>query len=181
MPGTVGRLSIYGFRQADPLLVGPNVWLFLHSPQCGPNDNRVRTYSGAVNSALAAHSQIFVDAFVLSEFINAWARFMYNKLPASTKPKDFKTYRNSPTFRPVAKGIAAACRRILEYATRIDSEFSSLNIDAVLSGYQAGRTDFNDHVIAELCNRKQLTLVTDDADLKGLTLNILTENKRLLA
>src|SRR3970282_1076615 len=124
-------------------------------PQYGPNDNRVRTYSGAVNSALAAHSQIFVDAFVLSEFINAWARFMYNKLPASTKPKDFKTYRNSTTCRPVAKGIADACRRILEYATRIDSEFSSLNIDAVLSGYEAGRTDFNNPVIADISNRQQ--------------------------
>ncbi len=180
MPGTVRRLSTYRFREMDRLLFDANVWLFLYSPQYGPNDNRVRTYSGAVKSALVAHSHIFVDALVLSEFINAWARFTYNKLPASIKPKDFKTYRNSSAFKSVAKGIADACRRILGYATRIDCEFSSLNIDAVLSGYEAGRADFNDHVLSELCNKKELTLVTDDADVKGLTLNILTENKRLL-
>lgn len=133
-----------------------------------------------MKSALAAHSHIFVDVLVLSEFINAWARFTYNKLPASMKPKDFKTYRNSAAFRPVAKGIADACRRMLGFAARIDSEFASLNIDAVLGGYEAGRADFNDHVVAELCDKKQLILMTDDADLKGLTLNILTENRRLL-
>jgi len=180
MPGTVGRLSTYRFRETDRLLLDANVWLFLYSPQYSPTDRRVSIYSAALKGALAAHCQIFIDALVLSEFINAWARFMYNKLHASTKPKDFKTYRNSSTFRPVAKGIADACRRILDYAARIDCEFASLNIDAVLSGYEAGRADFNDHVLAELCNTKQLTLVTDDADLKGLTLNILTENKRLL-
>jgi len=180
MPGTVRRLSTYRFREMDRLLFDANVWLFLYSPQYGPNDNRVRTYSAALKSALGVQSQIFIDALVLSEFINTWARFTYNKLPASLKPKDFKTYRNSSAFRPVAKGVSDACRRILGHATRIDSEFSSLNIDAVLSGYEAGRADFNDHVLAELCNKKELTLVTDDADLKGLTLNILTENKRLL-
>jgi hypothetical protein len=41
--------------------------------------------------------------------------------------------------------------------------------------------DFNDYVLAELCNKKGLALVTHDADLKGLTLNILTENTRLLS
>ena len=181
MPGTVRRLSTYRFRDTDRLLFDANVWLLLYSPQYGPTDNRVRTYSGAVKSALAVHSHIFVDALVLSEFINTWARFTYNKLPAPMKPKDFKTYRNSSAFNPVAKGIADACRRILGYATRIDSEFSSLNIDAVLSAYEAGRADFNDHVLAELCNKKELMLVTDDSDLKGLTVNILTENRRLLA
>jgi len=181
MPGTVRRLSTHRFHETDRLLFDANVWLFLYSPQYGPNDSRVHIYSAALKKVLAAHSHIFVDSLVFSEFINAWARFMYNKLPASIKPKDFKTYRNSPAFRPVAKGIADACRRILGFATRVDSEFASLNIDAVLSGYEAGKADFNDHVLAELCNRKQLMLVTDDADLKGLTLNILTENRRLLS
>ena len=83
MPGTVRRLGTYHFRETDRLLFDTNVWLFLYSPQYGPNDNRVRVYSAAVKSALTAHSHIFVDALVLSEFINAWARFMYNKLPAS--------------------------------------------------------------------------------------------------
>jgi hypothetical protein len=181
MPGTVRRLSAYHFRETDRLLFDANVWLFLYSPQYAPNDSRVRVYSGAVKNALASRSQISIDALILSEFINAWARFTYNKLSASTRPKDFKTYRNSSAFKSVAKSISDACRRILGYATRIDSDFSALNIEAVLVGYETGKADFNDHVLAELCTNKGLTLVTDDADLKGLTLNILTENRRLLS
>jgi predicted nucleic acid-binding protein len=176
----VRPLGTHRFRQTDRLLFDTNVWLFLYSPQYGPNDNRVRIYSGAAKSALAAQSTIFIDVLVLSEFINTWARFTYNKLPASTKPKDFKTYRNSSAFKPVAKSIADACRRILGYATRIDSEFASLNLDNALANYEAGRADFNDYVLAELCTKNELTLVTDDADLKGRNLNILTENRRLL-
>jgi predicted nucleic acid-binding protein len=180
MPGRIRRLSSYRFRETDRLLFDANVWLFLYSPQYGPNDSRVRIYSAALKSVLAAHSPIFIDALVLSEFINTWARFTYNTLPALAKPKDFKTYRNGSAFRPAAKAISDACRRILRHATRIESEFSSLDIDAVLSGYEAGKLDFNDRVLAELCNKKGLALVTHDADLKGQTLSILTENARLL-
>jgi predicted nucleic acid-binding protein len=180
MPGTIRRLSTYRFRETDRLLFDANIWLFLYSPQYGPNDSRVRIYSAAVKNALAGRSHVFIDALVLSEFINTWARFTYNKLPASVKPKDFKTYRNSSVFKPIAKAVSDACRRILGYATRLESEFSSLDIDVALSGYAAGKADFNDYVLAGLCNQKGLTLVTHDADLKAPTLNILTENTRLL-
>ena len=87
MPGTIRRLSTYRFRETDRLLFDANVWLFLHSPQYGPNDSRVRVYSAAVKNIFAARSRIFIDALVLSEFINAWARFAYNTLPAAAKPR----------------------------------------------------------------------------------------------
>jgi predicted nucleic acid-binding protein len=180
MPGRIRRLSTYRFRETDRLLFDANIWLFLYSPQYGPNDSRVRIYSAALKSVLAAHSPIFIDALVLSEFINTWARFAYNRLPATAKPKDFKAYRNSSAFKPVAKAISDACRRILRHAARIDSEFLSLDIDAALRGYEAGKLDFNDYILAQLCNKKGLALVTHDADLKGQTLTILTENTRLL-
>ena len=121
MPGTIRRLSTYRFRETDRLLFDANVWLFLHSPQYGPDDGRVRIYSAAVKNIFAARSRIFIDALVLSEFINAWARFAYNTLPAAAKPRDFKTYRNSSAFKTVAKSIADACRRILAHAMRIES------------------------------------------------------------
>lgn len=181
MPGKIHRLSTYRFRDTDQLLFDANVWLFLYSPQYGPNDSRVRVYSAALKKILAARSHIHIDALVLSEFINTWARFAYNTIPTGGRPRDFKTYRNSSAFNPIGKGIADACRRILRHATRIDSEFPSLNIDAVLSGYEAGKADFNDCVLVELCVTKGFTFVTDDGDFKGLTLTILTENRNLLA
>jgi len=66
MPGTIRRLSTYRFRETDRLLFDANIWLFLYSPQYGPNDNRVRIYSAALKSVLAAHSPIFIDTLVLS-------------------------------------------------------------------------------------------------------------------
>lgn len=180
MPGTIRRLSTYRFRETDRLLFDANVWLFLFSPQYSPTDRRVQVNSAAVKNILGARSRIIVDALIFSEFINAWARFAYNKLPAQTKPKDFKTYRNSSAFKPVAKAIADACRRILTHATRVECGFTALDIDSVLSGYETGSADFNDLVLAEICVRNGFTFVTDDGDLKGLTLTILTENRRLL-
>lgn len=181
MPGKAHRISAYRFRKTDHLIFDTNIWLFLYSPQYGPTDSRVRVYSAALKSVLAARSRILIDSLVLSEFMNAMARFVYNTLPEQTKPGDFKAYRRSPAFKPAAKGIADACRRILGHATRTDIGFPSLNIETVLSDYEAGNMDFNDQMLAELCKRNGLTLVTDDGDFKRLGLTILTENKRLLA
>ena len=180
MSGKAHRISTYRFRDTDHLLFDTNIWLFLYSPQYGPTDSRVRAYSAAMKSVLTARSHILIDALVLSEFVNAMARFAYNTLPMKTRPRDFKAYRSSPIFKPVAKSIADACRRILAQAGRTDSGFSSLNIEVVLSDYEAGKADFNDQVLAELCKSQGLTLVTDDGDFKGLGLTIITHNKRLL-
>ena len=98
MPGSIRRLSTYHFRDSDRLLFDANIWLFLYSPQYSPTDSRVRVYSGALKDVLRARSKVFIDLLVLSEFINAWARFTYNTLPASIKAKGFKNYRNSSAF-----------------------------------------------------------------------------------
>ncbi len=179
MPGKVHRISAYRFRDTDYLLFDTNIWLFLYSSQYSPTDSRVRIYSAALKSILAAQSCILIDALVLSEFMNRMARFAYNTLPTQARP-DFKAYRQSPGFKSVAKHIADACRRILAQTTRTDSGFPSLHIDTVLGDYEAGGSDFNDRVLAELCKSRGLILITDDGDFKGMDLTILTENKRLL-
>jgi predicted nucleic acid-binding protein len=181
MPGKAHRISTYRFCDTDHLLFDTNIWLFLYGSQYGPTDSRVRVYSAALKGVLTARSHIFTDVLILSEFMNAMARFAYNRLPVQTRPGDFKTYRNSSAFKPVAKGIADACRRILGQATRTDSGFPSLHIETVLGHYEAGKADFNDQVLAGLCKSKGFTLVTDDSDFNGLGLTILTENRRLLS
>ena len=181
MPGKAHRISTYRFCDTDHLLFDTNIWLFLYGSQYGPTDSRVRVYSAALKNILAAQSRILIDVLVLSEFMNRMARFAYNTLSAQTRPGDFKAYRKSLAFKPVAKGIADACRRILGHATRTDSGFPSLHIETVLCDYEVGKADFNDQVLAKLCKSKGLTLVTDDSDFKGLGLTLLTENKRLLS
>lgn len=51
---------------------------------------------------------------------------------------------------------------------------------ASLDDYAKGRRDFNDRVLAYLCKRERLTLVTDDADFGGSDITILTANQSVL-
>lgn len=90
-----------------------NVWLFLYSPQYRPTDRRARAYSTALKRMLDARCEIFIDAIVLSEFVNVLARLAYNSLPAKSRPSDFKAFRKSSSFTPVAKDITGSCRRLL--------------------------------------------------------------------
>ncbi|MGH8547812.1 MAG: hypothetical protein ACRERU_04290 [Methylococcales bacterium] len=50
----------------------------------------------------------------------------------------------------------------------------------MIDEYAAGDSDFNDQVIAELCKKRGLKLVTDDGDFGRYEISIVTANRRLL-
>jgi predicted nucleic acid-binding protein len=129
---------------------------------------------------LEARSTIFIDAMVLSEFVNVLARLAYNSLPAAQRPSDFKAFRRSSSFKMTAASIADSCTRILQVVTRIESGFTSCDPADLIGRYQAGRSDFNDLLLAHLCRTEALTFLTDDADFRGSGLAILTANAKLL-
>ncbi len=171
----------YTFQPTDALLIDANVWLSIYGPSA-PTDWKAQVYSRALNGMLAASSQIYIDVLVLSEFINRWARLEHGLCysdPASRPP--FKQFRQSPGFRPVAQAIAVAARRILQVCTRLESGFSTLDISALINEYEEGESDFNDQVLAELCRRNGLKLVTHDGDFKDRGLTLVTANRYLLA
>lgn len=180
MPETAYRIDRYQFSTADSLLFDANVWLFIYSPQYRPIDQRAVLYSAAYKRILEVGCRIFLDALVLSGFVNAFARWAFHSLPPERRPPDYKAFRKSPAFKPVAKSIANACRRIIAVSTRIESGFASIDADALLARYEGGKADFNDHVLTELCKRQSLTLVTDNGDFRAGGLRIVTANKRLL-
>lgn len=134
----VHRIAQYHFKKSDKLLLDANVWLLLYSPQYRPGDVRVRTYSSAFKGMVEAQSRIYIDAIVLSEFVNALARFAFHILSPQQRPANFKSFRRSSRFKPVAKTIAFACRKVLGFCTRIESNFVSLDIDALLGQYEIG-------------------------------------------
>lgn len=136
-------------------------------------------YSAAFNSMLTAKSQLFTDVLVISEFVNTYARTKCNTSSAPTKGK-FKIYRQSEYFKPVAKQIAIAAKKITSMCQVLESGFSQLQHHSLFASYATGEFDFNDQVFAELCRNKGLTLVTHDGDFAGQTLPILTANKKLL-
>jgi len=171
-------ITRYIFQATDILFLDANVWYLVFGPS-DPSDWRVSIYSGALAKMQTAQSRIYIDALVLSEFINRYARLKYNLSPLKSTV-DFKQFRQSAEFKSVAQDIAADVRRILRYCTRIESGFSTLDINALVDEYEEGNSDFNDQVVAELCKSKSLKLVTHDRDFKDRGLMVVTANRALL-
>lgn len=173
----VFALTSYNFKPEDELLLDTNIWLFVYGPQ-KPGDTKVATYSQALGNILRAQSRIYIDVLIVSEFINVYARLKW-KLVA-TQIYQFKTFRRSPDYKAVAQDIAADVKRVLKHCSRIGNGFETLDIDGLIDEYGAGECDFNDQVIVALCKRKGLKLVTDDGDLRGQGIPVVTANKRLI-
>ena len=180
MSNRTHQVNQYAYSGDDCLLFDTNIWLFLYGPQYSPDNPRVIAYSEAAKRILAAKCHLFIDVLVLSEFVNAWARFEYNRLPGHLRARDFKAFRKSDAFTPVARDTATACRKIIGLCTPVNNGFETLNIAALLSDYETGKLDLNDRVLASLCEDRQFKLVTDDADFYNQNVTILTANQRLL-
>ena len=176
MKNKAEEINGYAFSSADELLLDTNVWLFVYGPQ-KPGDCKVAVYSKALADILKARSRVYIDVLIVSEFINTYARLKWRLISPSSK---FKEFRESNEFKPVAQDIAAAAKRVLRHCTRVENGFESLAIDALLDDYAEGNYDFNDQILATLCNRRGLKIVTDDGDFKGQGISVITANKRLL-
>ena len=127
---------------------------------------------------MKANSEIFIDVLVVSEFINVCARKKSKLFPWPMG--DFKKFRKSRRFIPVAQGIAADVKQILKHCLTIESGFPALGIDDLLDEYAKGHFDFNDQVITEFCRSNGLTLITHDGDFSSQGIPVLTANKSLL-
>ena len=163
MTHDVSHVESYDFTSEDKLFLDTNIWLFIYGPQ-DPASTKMYTYSSAFHHILKAQSRIYIDALVISEFINAYARQQWH----------------SPHFKPVAQEIADNTKRVLNHCSRLESRFETLDVDGLMNEYAEGGADFNDQVIRELCNSRSLKLVTDDGDFSGQGISIITANRRLL-
>lgn len=179
MPTDIYRVDSYEFAESDALFFDTNIWLYVYAPQA-PDDWRTRIYSKSLGKILTARSRIFIDALVLSEFINRYSRLAFNLFKETGSTIDFKAYRQSPDFKPVANDIESSVRRILKHCQRTESGFSDSDIDSLLAKYGEGDADFNDQLMVELCKRQDFKLITHDRDFKDCGVTVLTANSRLL-
>jgi predicted nucleic acid-binding protein len=181
MKNTTLDIRTYSFAAADQLFFDANIWLYIYGPQRTPADWKSALYSRALSYALSAGSGLFVDVLVISEFINRYARLEHQVLLNTAAAADFKQFRNSPNFKPIAQTIAGNVRRIMQHSRRVGSDFESLDIAALVSEYEIGSSDFNDQVLASLCRSRGFSLVTHDIDFNDRGLNVITANKHLMA
>ncbi len=169
----------YKFSESDLIFLDANILLSVY----GPNANKeyyTYFYSDALGKMRTSKCKIFIDVLVLSEFINRFAHWAFDQLSPETKPREFKDFRKSNAFKEVAEEIADDAGRIIDYATCCDSEFGSMDVNELLKEYEIGDSDFNDQVIARLCEKKGFILVTHDGDFQSSRIDILTANRNLL-
>jgi predicted nucleic acid-binding protein len=121
---------------------------------------------------------------VLAEVVNRWFRIEFNIL-RETQPTIYSEYkrdfRGKDIYKKVAKEIeSGVSNQILKVAAPIDDGFSKVNIGGVLSNI--AEIDFNDLCHAELANRENLVLVTNDGDFAsiGADIKVLTANNKMI-
>ena len=192
------QVEQHNFTSKDKLFLDANIWLYLFCPQ-GSRSFWVDIYSNVFDRILDADSRIYIDVLVVSEFINTFARQEYELAKqglelakqecelteqeyelAKSHLNSFKSFRNSPDFDLIAQGIAAAAKQIMKHCSRVESCFTTLEMNDLLTNYDTGNFDFNDQVIIEICKSNDFTLITNDSDFKNQEISILTANPKLL-
>ena len=185
------QVDQHNFTSKDKLFLDANIWLYLYCPQ-GSQEYWVKTYSDVFDRILDAESQIYIDALVLSEFINTFARQEWRLAKEALEFAEqqceltesdiysFKDFRNTSNFELIAQGIATAVKQIMQHCSRVESCFTILEMDNLITDYETGNFDFNDQVITEICKNNGFTLITNDSDFKTQDIPILTANAKLL-
>ena len=192
------QVGQHNFTSKDKLFLDANIWLYLYCPQ-GSRGSWVDIYSDVLDRILDAESRIYIDVLVVSEFINRFARQEWGLAKqglelakqdgelteeewglAESHLSSFKNFRNSPDFELIAQGIAAAVKQIMKHCSRVESCFTTLEMDDLITNYDTGNFDFNDQVITEICKSNGFTLITNDSDFKTQEIPVLTANRNLL-
>ena len=112
MRDKAGEIRHYNFTAQDKLFLDTNIWLYLYGPP-KPRSYWRSIYASVFNRMLRVKSRIYIDVLVVSEFINAYARLKWRD--ASSYPNAFKTFRNSPDFKPVAQNITTHVKQIIKF------------------------------------------------------------------
>ena len=175
-------ISVHRFTAKDKLFLDANVWLYCYVP-LKPGGYWERKYSAAICSMLNARCIIAVDNLVLAEFANRSAHIKYELAREDdlSLPDTFRKFCASPHFAVVAASVAAEVATVLRNSKPIDVPFSGFDTARLVIDFESGKRDFGDLLIAELCRRQGLTLVTNDAGFTEPDIHILTANRRLLS
>jgi predicted nucleic acid-binding protein len=166
------------FSAGDQILPDANIWLYLYGPAANPKDWKVQTYSAVFASVLNASCRLHLDVLVLSEFVNRFARIEWRRLAPNIT--DFKIFRQSSGFSPVAQAIQTQVAQVLSAAAPVDHNFAEWNLTDLFQDFSTGTTDLNDQLLVESCRKHGLSLLTNDADFTEGGLRVFTANNRLL-
>lgn len=171
----------YEFTNKDKFFLDTNIWFYILGSPGSPYDSKSYIYSESLKKARGAQSRLMVDGFIISEFINCYARLEHKRLSASGEaPDNFKKFRNSKIFTEIAQDIGSAVRKILFHSECINLHLSITDLQSLLTEFEEELADFNDQLIVRLCKQHDLILITHDKDFLDFNIDILTANYHML-
>ena len=173
-------IQYYDFSSADRLLLDTNVWLYIFGLTGHTMEKKKELYSNAFKRILMAKSCIYINTLIISEFINVYARLAWRQGYQQTYT-NFKKFRQSPEFKPIAEDIAASVRLIMNRCQFVGSDLEHLSVLSLIDRYAKGNSDFNDQVLAHICQSEHLMLVTHDGDFLNQDITLISANKKLMA
>lgn len=170
----------YKFAKGERILIDANIWLSLFPAPSDSQRTSSVTYSAAFKAMLVAGVEMVVGSLILSEYLNRYCRIEYDVLHKKSYAT-YKKFRQSSDYALVGSKAAADAQQILKFCSRCDDSFAKADINRVLSDFAAGGIDFNDGLIVDCCNHNGFKLLTHDGDFTNGGIDILTDNKKLLA
>lgn len=172
-------LASYSFSLGEQILIDTNVWLYLFPAPGNPQQRFARQYSSAFSQLVKAQAEPVLDPMVLSEYLNRYCRIEWEGHFKAQYPK-FKHFRQSRDFPAVASAAQSFATRILNFCQIHTISANELDLIQALADFAAGQTDFNDALLVDICKKRNLKLMTNDADFQRGGIEVLTTNPRLL-
>lgn len=172
-------LSSYSFGPGEQVLVDTNIWLYLFPAPGNPPHRFANQYSTAFSNLVSAQAQPVLDPMVLSEYLNRYIRIEWEGNYKSTYPK-FKDFRNSLDFTAVVSSAEIFAKRIVSFCKIHSIPANELDLNHALADFSSGKMDFNDALLVDICKKRSLKLMTNDADFHDGGIDVLTTNPRLL-
>ncbi|HNX38976.1 MAG TPA: type II toxin-antitoxin system VapC family toxin [Methanothrix sp.] len=176
----------YYFSKDEKFFLDTNIWIYLYYGQY-PYDNKYfrKYYTDAFEKMRLNRCKIYLDAFVLSEFIRVFSHLEFNRIIPYITRKDpnknyYKLFRESEKGRQTSKEIVLNMNKILKEAQLCDLDYNFINLQNQLIEYGKISSDFNDLTYIKLCKKHGYTLVTHDGDFHNCGVPVLTANNKLL-
>lgn len=166
-------IRTYNPTREDSFFIDNNIWMYLFCPVGNYNEYSVNIYNEFFRKILQNECTIYTSSIIISEFFNAYCKVDY-KIKRRSNPslRDYKRdFRNTPYFEELSKEVCQIIKdKILKYSIRLNDDFSTIDIDAILN--ENKNFDFNDMYIVKLCEDKNLKILTNDKDFLHFQNNI---------
>lgn len=172
-------LASYSFASGEQILVDTNIWLYLFPAPGNPQQPFAHQYSTAFSRLVSAKAKPVLDPMVLSEYLNRYCRIEWEG-NFKSQYQTFKRFRQSADFRAVVSSAHTFASKILSFCQIHSIPANELDLNQALTDFKSGQVDFNDALLVDVCKKRNMKLMTNDADFQHGGIEVLTTNPRLL-